>query len=205
MHRQRVSGTASSRRSSVSLKRRPQIRQPRLFLLERRGRDGGKGRILAEVLRVADHKVAAGRQGVVEAPHQCVLGGLVEIDHHVPAEDYIEFQAELNGVHQIEGLENHIVPDNGGHHVLLPAGHRLEVLLFPRRRDGVRQLVDPPLGGGQGLLGDVRGQDAGVPLVRLTAQEFLDIDGDVVGLLAAGAARAPDRSEERRVGKECRL
>ena len=141
---------------------------------------------------MADHEIPSGNQGVIEPPHQRVLRGLVEIDHHVPAENHVELQAEPDGVHQIEGLKDDVVPNDGRHHELLAAGHRTEVLLPPDGGQGVRQVVNAPLGGSQGLLGDVGGQDPGVPLAGLSPQKFLDVDGDVVGLLAAGAPRAPD-------------
>ena len=141
---------------------------------------------------MADHQIAAGDGGVVEPAHQGVLGGLVEIDHHVPAEDHVKFQAELDGVHEVEGLEDDVVADLRGYHELAGALHRGEVALAPVGGHGVGQLVDPLLRAGQCLLGDVGGQDAGVPLAGLGPQKFLDIDGEVVGLLPAGAAGAPD-------------
>ena len=109
----------------------PETGSPLPLFLERGGSDRRKGGVLAEILRVADHEIPSGNQGVIEPPHQRVLCGLVEIDHHVPAENHVELQAEPDGVHQIEGLKDDVVPNDGRHHELLAAGHRTEVLLPP--------------------------------------------------------------------------
>ena len=38
--------------------------------------------------------------GFPEPAHQSIPGGLVKIDHHIPAENHIKFNAEMDGVHQ---------------------------------------------------------------------------------------------------------
>ena len=140
---------------------------------------------------MTDQQVAAGDRGFMEAVDQRVLGGLVEVDHYVPAEDHVEFPPEADGVHQVEGLENDIVPQDGGDGVTIP---RIvgKILPLPFRGDGIRQLIGPALGLGQHVLGDIRGQDTGVPILGLGAEKLLDIDGDIVRLLSAGAAGAPN-------------
>ena len=67
-----------------------------------------------------------------------------------------------------------------------------KILPLPFRGDGIRQLIGPALGLGQHVLGDIRGQDTGVPILGLGAEKLLDIDGDIVRLLSAGAAGAPN-------------
>ena len=85
-------------------------------------------------VRVADEQIAPGYRSVVKTANQSVLGRLVEVDHHISAEDQVELPAERDGVHQVKGPEDHIVPHGGGNGVaaVLVGG---KILLLPVRRD----------------------------------------------------------------------
>ena len=58
-----------------------------------------------------DKEVSAGNGSIVKTLYKRVLGRLVKIDHHVPAEDQVKGSAELDGIHQIECPEDHVLPD----------------------------------------------------------------------------------------------
>ena len=96
---------------------------------------------------MAEHEIAPRDGGVIEPAHQSVFGGLVKIDQHIPAEDHVELQPEFDGVHQVEGLEDHVVFDLRSHGVLAGPLDGDEVALAPVRGDGVRPPGDAPLGG----------------------------------------------------------
>ena len=140
---------------------------------------------------MADHQITAGVGRVIKPAHQSILGGLVKVDHHVAAENHIELDSELDGVHQVEGLENDVVSD------LLADGvpvalYLPKIFLSPGGGQGVRQLINALFGLGHGFLGNVGSQDAGVPLAGLGTQKILYVHRQVIGLLPAGAAGAPD-------------
>ncbi len=142
---------------------------------------------------MTDHQVSPRDGGVIEPAHQSVFSGLVEIDHNIPAENNVKFQAEPDRVHQVEGLEDHIIFDlrrNGELGSALDGG---KVPGAPVSGDGIRQFIDALFGSGEGLLRDIGSQYAGIPLGRLCTEKFFDIDGDIIRLLAAGASGAPDR------------
>ena len=46
---------------------------------------------------------------------------VIKIDHHIAAENHVKFQPEPDGVHQVKGAEDHVVPDGGGHRVFRPS------------------------------------------------------------------------------------
>ena len=71
--------------------------------------------------------------GVIETPHQRILGILVKINHYIAAEDQIEFSFKLDGIHQVEGSENHI----------LLKGRRNRIAVLP----GLDKILALPAGG----------------------------------------------------------
>ena len=68
----------------------------------------------------------------------------------------------------------------------------LEISLEPGVGHVSGWLVDAGHGLGQGLLRDVSGQNPGVPLGCLGPKKLFQVDGERIGLLTTGAARAPD-------------
>ena len=58
-----------------------------------------------QALRVRDEQVAARLEVPLEHRHHPLLDGLVEIDHHVAAEDEVELPAERGDLEQVQGAE----------------------------------------------------------------------------------------------------
>ena len=54
---------------------------------------------------MGDEQVAAGLEVPLEHRHHALLHGLVEVDHHVAAEDEVEAPAERRDLEQVEGAE----------------------------------------------------------------------------------------------------
>ena len=161
--------------------------------VDRRLYTGVRTGSLVQTFGMADEEMALRNSRIIETLYKRILCILVEIDHHVPAEDQVELAFELDLVHQVEGLEDHVLFDRRGHGVPAAACGD-EILLFPGGRESGYALV--AVGsrdrGVQDFLGDVRGQDPGIPLGGLSPEKLLQIHGDRVGLLAGGAACAPD-------------
>ena len=105
---------------------------------------------------------------------------------------YTSFPAEADRFHQIEGPEDHVVLEDLGDRVGAVGGVGGKVAPQPRVRNVGGLFVDAGPGLGQGLHGDVGGQEPGVPRRGVGAEELLEVDREGIGLLAAGAAGAPD-------------
>ena len=129
-------------------------------------------------------------QGIVKAPDQGVPGRLIKINHHVAAENYIKFQPEVNGVHQVERAKNNILLQLGRRRIETGGVILYKIALEPFTGHISGQLVLPRLGLGQGLLRDVSGQNPGVPLGCLGPKKLFQVDGEnPVFLMAAGELR----------------
>ena len=61
-----------------------------------------------------DKEVAVWQGHVIKAANKGLFGGLIEIDHDISAEDQVKGSAELDRIHQVEGSEDHVVPDLRG-------------------------------------------------------------------------------------------
>ena len=83
---------------------------------------------------MADKKVAAWYRDVVKTPHQVRFCGLVKINHHVTAENQIKGSPKTDWVHQVKGLKNHILFDDGCDGVGTVRGLN-EIFLFPGIRN----------------------------------------------------------------------
>ena len=116
-------------------------------------------------------------QGIVKAPDQGVPGRLIKINHHVAAENYIKFQPEVNGVHQVERAKNNILLQLGRRRIETGGVILYKIALEPFTGHISGQLVLPRLGLGQGLLRDVSGQNPGVPLGCLGPKKLFQVDG----------------------------
>ena len=140
---------------------------------------------------MADEKVTVRLQHIVKPRHQRVAGRLVEVNHHITAEDHIEFPPEMHRLHQVKGPENHIIPQGLGHLILAGRSILCEVPAHPGLRHVGWHVIKPDLRLLHSLMGDVRGQDTGVPC-PLSAEKFLEIDGQRIGLFTAGTTGTPD-------------
>ena len=143
---------------------------------------------------MADEQVAAVRQYLRIAVEQPPLRILVEIDHHIAAEDEIERAAERPLVEQVEPLE--------GDHALQFCRHfdlarvRSPALAEPAPAALLRQsleavrVVDAGARPVQYVGIEIGGQDLDVPSVHV-GQGFADHHGDGIGFLTGGTAGRP--------------
>ena len=98
----------------------------------------------------------------------------------------------MNGIHQVERAKNNILLQLGRRRIETGGVILHKIALEPFTGHISGQLVLPRLGLGQGLLRDVSGQNPGVPLGCLGPKKLFQVDGERIGLLTTGAARAPD-------------
>ena len=142
---------------------------------------------------MADEKESALGGPVVEFIDDAVLGGTIEIDHHIAAKDQVKGALEVEGLHQVAGTEHHFLTDlladlegavGAGDQVLgAPAGGKAAKLLVG---------VDPLLGLGEHPHGDIGCQDGGIPPALAGAEVLVDEHGDIISLLSGGTACAPN-------------
>ena len=136
---------------------------------------------------------SVGALHLVHALQYLALGGGVEVDHHVAAEDDVKGLAQGPvGAHQVEGAELDAAGQLGPHAHLagVAAGAAHEMAALPLSRQATRiGVVNPRLGGGQHLGVDVAGDDAHL---GLRAQGLGHRHGDGIGLFAGGRGAAPD-------------
>ena len=90
---------------------------------------------LGQSLGMTDKKMAAGDCSIVETAHKGILGSLVKIDHHISAEDQIEFLFKLNLIHKVKGTEDDVLLNGGSYRVLALISPD-EIFLLPCRRKG---------------------------------------------------------------------
>src|SRR5690606_25676868 len=149
-----------------------------------------------ERLRGAEHQVAAGPEGGVNAPQDVLLHVGGEIDEYVAAENDIEPAEDAVAVQQVELAELHPVAQSLPH---LPLSRRylIEITVppLPRQAPGHRQGI---VAGGPGGIehggGNFRGDDLGpaAQLPGIGALELIDRHAQRIGLLTRGAGRRPD-------------
>ena len=162
---------------------------------------------VADRLRVADEEVAALVRALIKLVDDGLRGGLLEVDHHVPAEDDV-VHVRRKGVHEVELAERHdpadVVAD------LIVAVRQLgHVVFYPVRRH-TAQLALRVLGLAgrrERAGGDVRRCDGDTPGAALDAERAVHRHGDIVGLLARAASGAPDAQRvflsRRDLGDDC--
>lgn len=80
-----------------------------------------------------DQKITAVIGRVEKSFDKRFLRLLVKIDHHISAEDNVEFQAELDRIHQVKCPEDDIVPQLLRNMVRTGSVSGTEVLLLPGR------------------------------------------------------------------------
>ncbi len=144
-------------------------------------------------LGVADIEPAPGLHLLREALHQVRLGGGVEIDHDVAAEDGVEQAVKGPRLHQVEPVED----DERTHVVVHRHAGAGVVGVFEEFLIGLRDIVDRArwilaarrLGQHVGI--DVGGEDAHV-VARDIPDLALEHHRDRIGLLAGRAAGRPD-------------
>ena len=57
---------------------------------------------------MSDQKITARICRVIKTFYQSVFCRLIKIDHNIPAENNVEFEPELDGIHQVECPENDV-------------------------------------------------------------------------------------------------
>src|SRR5712692_400409 len=151
--------------------------------------------------RAPQKEAAAGPQQLDEPGDASLLEGAVEVDEDVTAEDTVQRRPDGTALGQVDPPEGHQLSDLRAHlhRCMRGPGAADEVLRAQRGRHSRHLLnrVDSIPRLRQHLGVDVGGQDSDVPRPSL-AEGVQDRERDAVGLLAAGAAGAPDPEPPRR-------
>src|SRR6185437_4766017 len=144
---------------------------------------------------MAEEEQVAGTLQPGDAREELSLGVLVEVDHHVPAENRIQRSSHRQSVDEIELLESDqrsdfrrdLPADAAG---LLPLGEEPLQALGGDIAHPLRG-IDSAARALEDLRVEVRGEDPHVPTTGVR-QRLEHGHGDGVGLLARGAPRGPD-------------
>lgn len=149
---------------------------------------------------MARKEKAAVIEDVVEALDEFFLSGLVEINHHISAEDKIEWASEGPRVHEIEVFESKdaakgradLVEERSG---FVLFGFEIAALKFGGEVIDPLGLIKSFLSCVKGACRNIGGQDADVPGLR-KGDGLEECDGDGVGLFTGRTAGTPGADAE---------
>lgn len=144
---------------------------------------------------MARKEKAAVIEDVVESPDEFFLSGLVEINHHISAEDKIEWASEGPRVHEVEVFESKdasksradLVEEGSGSVFF---GFEISALEFGGEVGDPLGLIQSFLCDSEDACGDIGGEDSDIPGLS-NGDGLEEGDGDGVGFFAGGAAGTP--------------
>ena len=143
---------------------------------------------------VAQEQISVGQKIVVEVLDHAPLGGQVEIDQNVAAEDNVEtlHEGHAGVVGEIQAAEGDVRADRGLDLELFSGGSEIFLAVKRSQMASAVAAIDRVLGMSQRMLIEVGSEDLDGPVLEAALRFFQQQHAEGVGFFSGGTAGAPD-------------